>query len=216
MTERLYFLDPYLRGFSAHVIARKDVSADPPIRRSAVALDRSAFYPEGGGQPADRGLLNEVRVVDVQADDEGTVWHTLDGILDDDMVHGQVDWPRRFDHIQQHHGQHLLSAAFEELFGLKTVSFHLGPESATIDLAGDPGEAELLAAESRTNEVIWEDRPVDARFVTAEELARLPLRKPPAVSGPIRVVSVPDFDYSACGGTHPKSTGTVGILHIRR
>ena len=217
MTERLYFIDSYLRGFSAHVVARMEVdSADPPSRRSAVALDRTAFYPEGGGQPADRGLLNEVRVVDVQSDDEGRVWHTLDGSLDDDMVHGQVDWPRRFDHIQQHHGQHLLSAAFEELFGLKTVSFHLGPESATIDLAGDPGEAELLAAESRTNEIIWEDRPVDARFVTAEELARLPLRKPPAVSGPIRVVSVPDFDYSACGGTHPKSTGAVGILHIRR
>jgi alanyl-tRNA synthetase len=207
MTERLYFIDPYLRGFSAHVVARHGDS---------VALDRSAFYPEGGGQPADRGLLNEVRVIDVQSDDEGVVWHTLDGKLDDDMVHGQVDWPRRFDHMQQHLGQHLLSAAFEELFGLKTVSFHLGPESATIDLAGDPWEAELLAAESRTNEVIWEDRPVDARFVTAEELARLPLRKPPAVAGPIRVVSVADFDYSACGGTHPKSTGAVGLLHVRR
>jgi alanyl-tRNA synthetase len=118
--------------------------------------------------------------------------------------------------MQQHHGQHLLSAAFEELFQLKTVSFHLGPDSATIDLAGDPGEAELLAAESRANEIIWEDRPIEARFVTAEELARLPLRKPPAVAGPVRVVSVPDFDYSACGGTHPKSTGAVGILHIRR
>jgi alanyl-tRNA synthetase len=207
MTERLYFVDPYLRGFSAHVVAK---------RENSIALDRTAFYPEGGGQPADRGLLNEVRVIDVQSDDDGTVWHTLDGTLDDDMVHGQVDWPRRFDHMQQHHGQHLLSAAFEELFGLKTVSFHLGPESVTIDLAGDPGESELRAAESRTNEVIWEDRPIDARFVTAEELARLPLRKPPAVSGPIRVVSVPDFDYSACGGTHPKSTGAVGILHIRR
>jgi len=216
MTERLYFIDPYLRGFSAQVIARKEVSSDPPIRRSAVALDRTAFYPEGGGQPADRGLLNEVRVIDVQSDDEGTVWHTLDGKLDDDMVHGQVDWPRRFDHMQQHHGQHLLSAAFEELFRLKTVSFHLGPDSATIDLAGDPGDAELLAAESRTNEVIWEDRPVDARFVTPEELAKLPLRKPPAVTGAIRVVSVPEFDYSACGGTHPKSTGAVGLLHIRR
>lgn len=207
MTERLYFVDPYLRGFSAHVVAKRD---------NSVALDRTAFYPEGGGQPADRGLLNEVRVVDVQSDDEGTVWHTLDGTLDDDMVQGQVDWPRRFDHMQQHHGQHLLSAAFEELFGLKTVSFHLGPESSTIDLAGDPGDVELLAAESRTNEVIWEDRPVEARFVTAEELARLPLRKPPVVAGPIRVVSVPEFDYSACGGTHPKSTGAVGILHVRR
>jgi alanyl-tRNA synthetase len=219
MTERLYFIDAYLRGFTAHVTAAKELpvaSADPPLRRSAVALDRTAFYPEGGGQPSDRGLLNEVRVIDVQSDDAGTVWHTLDGTLDDDMVKGEVDWPRRFDHMQQHHGQHLLSAAFEELFGLKTVSFHLGPESATIDLAGDAGETELFAAESRTNEVIWEDRPIEARFVTAEELARLPLRKPPAVSGPIRVVSVPDFDYSACGGTHPKSTGAVGILHIRR
>ena len=152
----------------------------------------------------------------MQSDDDGVVWHVLDGALDDDMVHGQVDWPRRFDHMQQHLGQHLLSAAFEELFNLKTVSFHLGPDSATIDLAGDPGDAELVAAESRTNEIIWEDRPVDARFVTAEELARLPLRKPPAVAGPVRVVAVPDFDYSACGGTHPRSTGAVGIVHIRR
>lgn len=220
MTERLYFVDPYLRGFSARVVARRPweapPSAGPPARPSAVALDRTAFYPEGGGQPADRGLLNEVRVVDVQSDDDGTVWHVLDGTLDDDLVQGQVDWPRRFDHMQQHHGQHLLSAAFEELFGLRTVSFHLGPESATIDLAGDAGDAELLAAEARTNEVIWEDRPIDARFVTPEELARIPLRKPPAVTGPVRVVSVPDFDHSACGGTHPRSTGAVGILHVRR
>jgi len=207
MTERLYFLDPYLRGFSAHVVARNG---------DRVALDRSAFYPEGGGQPADRGLLNEVRVIDVQSDDDGIVWHRLEGTLDDDLVQGQVDWPRRFDHMQQHHGQHLLSAAFEELYGLKTVSFHLGPDSATIDVAGDAGDAELLGAESRANEIIWEDRPVEARFVTAEELARIPLRKAPVVSGPVRVVSVPDFDYSACGGTHPRSTGAVGILHVRR
>lgn len=217
MTERLYFVDPYLRGFSAQVVARKEWPTDqPPTRITAVSLDRTAFYPEGGGQPADRGLLNEVRVIDVQSDDNGTVWHVLDGALDDDMVQGQVDWPRRFDHMQQHHGQHLLSAAFEELFQLKTVSFHLGHDSATIDLAGEPGEAELLAAESRSNEIIWEDRPIEARFVTADELARLPLRKTPVVAGPVRVVSVPDFDYSACGGTHPKSTGAVGILHIRR
>lgn len=211
MTERLYFHDPYLRGFSAHVVARRDRESHP-----AIALDRTAFYPEGGGQPADRGLLNEVRVIDVQADDDGTVWHVLDGALDDDMVHGQVDWPRRFDHMQQHHGQHLLSAAFEELFGLKTVSFHLGAESATIDLGGDAGDDALHAAESRANEIIWEDRPIDARFVTVEELATIPLRKAPAVAGPVRVVSVPDFDHSACGGTHPRSTGAVGILHVRR
>jgi alanyl-tRNA synthetase len=211
MTERLYYYDPYLTGFSAQVTAQRDEKSRP-----AVALDRSAFYPEGGGQPADRGMLNEVQVLDVQADDAGTVWHILSGPLGDEMVQGQVDWPRRFDHMQQHHGQHLLSAAFEELFRLHTVSFHLGPESATIDLDGDPSEEQLVAAESRTNEVIWEDRPVSARFVSRDELATLPLRKPPAVEGPIRVVSVPEFDHSACGGTHPRSTGAVGLLHLRR
>jgi alanyl-tRNA synthetase len=161
-------------------------------------------------------MLNEVQVLDVQADEAGNVWHILSGPLGDELVQGQLDWPRRFDHMQQHHGQHLLSAAFEELFRLPTVSFHLGSESATIDLDGDPSEEQMLAAESRTNEVIWEDRPVSARFVSSEELATLPLRKPPVVAGPVRVISVPDFDYSACGGTHPRSTGAVGLLHLRR
>lgn len=210
-TERLYFHDPYLTGFSARVVGHAEQQ-----NRHGVALDRTAFYPEGGGQPPDYGMLNEVRVLDVQSDADGMVWHWLDGVLDDDLVQGQIDWPRRFDHMQQHHGQHLLSAAFEELFHRRTTAFHLGTEYATIDLEGEAGEAECLAAESRTNEIIWEDRPVEARFVTADELARLPLRKPPAVEGPVRVVSVPDFDHSACGGTHPRSTGTVGLLHIRR
>ena len=208
--ERLYFIDPYLTGFSARIVARSERAGRP-----AVLLDRSAFYPEGGGQPADRGILNEVRVLDVQAEAE-QIWHHLEGPLDDELVQGQIDWPRRFDHMQQHHGQHLLSAAFEELFGLRTVAFHLGSESATIDLAGDAAESELLAAESRTNEVIWEDRPVLARFVSREELAGIPLRKPPVVEGLIRVVSVPDFDHSACGGTHPRTTGAVGLLYLRR
>jgi alanyl-tRNA synthetase len=119
--------------------------------------------------------------------------------------------------MQQHHGQHLLSAAFEHLYQLKTVSFHLGPASATIDLAGTALDAhQAAAAEDLTNQVIWEDRPILARFVSADELARLPLRKPPSVDGPVRVVSVPDFDYSACGGTHPRATGGVGLAHIRR
>jgi alanyl-tRNA synthetase len=141
----------------------------------------------------------------------------LERPLEADVVQGELDWARRFDHMQQHHGQHLLSAAFERLHGLRTVSFHLGAESSTIDLAGTALTAEqAAAAEDLTNQVIWEDRPVLARFVGAEELARLTLRKPPAVDGPVRVVSVPDFDHSACGGTHPRATGGVGMLHIRR
>jgi alanyl-tRNA synthetase len=212
MTERLYFLDPYLRSFTARLTGRRVRQG-----RVEVALDRSAFYPEGGGQPPDHGLLDAARVVDVQAGDDDVVWHAIDGHLEgDDEVFGQVDWPRRFDHMQQHHGQHLLSAAFEGLFSLPTVAFHLGAEYATIDLPGEVGEETARAAEDRANEVIWEDRPVQARFVSGAELATIPLRKPPTVTGSVRVISVPDFDHSACGGTHPRTTGAVGLLHIRR
>lgn len=207
-THRLYFDDSYLARFAAHVVA---------TRGNQVALDRSAFYPEGGGQPADHGMLGGVPVTDVQVDDDGVVWHTLAGPLDTDEVIGIIDWPRRLDHMQQHHGQHLLSAAFEELFKLPTLSFHLGAESSTIDLAAASlTQAESDSAETRVNQVIWEDRPVTAMFLSREELGQLPLRKPPTVAGPVRVVSVPDFDHSACGGTHPSATGAVGLLHIRR
>ncbi|MFN2315829.1 MAG: DHHA1 domain-containing protein [Gemmatimonadales bacterium] len=207
-THRLYFDDPYLVRFAAHVVA---------TRGHQVALDRSAFYPEGGGQPADHGMLGGVPVTDVQVDDDNVVWHTLSGPLDTDEVIGTIDWPRRHDHMQQHHGQHLLSAAFEELFQLPTVSFHLGAESSTIDLlAATVGAGEVEAVEARVNQVIWEDRPVTAMFVSREELGQIPLRKPPTVEGPIRIVSVPGFDHSACGGTHPSATGAVGLLHIRR
>ena len=212
MTDRLYFIDPYLRSFTARLAGRRTRDG-----RTEVCLDRTAFYPEGGGQPADHGLLAAARVIDVQVDDGGLVWHTLDGALDgDEEVLGQVDWPRRFDHMQQHHGQHLLSAAFEELHQLPTLAFHLGAEYATIDLPGDVDEATIRAAEDLANQVIWEDRPVEARFVPADELATVPLRKPPTVEGPVRVVSVPGFDHSACGGTHPRTTGAVGLLHVRR
>lgn len=210
-TERLYYADAYLRHFSGHIVERA-------MRNThyAVALDQSAFYPEGGGQPADRGTLNGIPVVDVQAEG-GIVWHMLEQPVAEDAVQGDVDWVRRFDHMQQHHGQHLLSAAFEQLYGMRTVSFHLGTAAVTIDLATSTLTAEqAVAVEDLTNQIIWEDRPVLARFVTAEELATLPLRKPPSVDGPIRVVSVPDFDHSACGGTHPRTTGGVGMLHIRR
>jgi alanyl-tRNA synthetase len=211
ITERLYFADPYLARFSAHVVERSERAG-----HMVIALDQSAFYPEGGGQPPDTGTLNNVPVLDVQVVDN-VVWHTLARPLEDDNIQGAIDWPRRFDHMQQHHGQHLLSAAFEHLYELRTVSFHLGAAAATIDLAATALSAEqAAAAEDLTNQVIWEDRPVLARFVTAEELASLPLRKPPTVDGAVRVVSVPDFDHSACGGTHPRSTGGVGLLHIRR
>jgi alanyl-tRNA synthetase len=211
-TERLYFADPYLTKFTARVVSREEKGG-----KSGVVLDRSAFYPEGGGQPPDRGTLGGVAVLDVQVNDAGEVWHALAAPLSSDQVEGNVDWARRFDHMQQHHGQHLLSAAFENLFGYRTVSFHLGTESATIDLAAkDLSPREATQAEDLTNRVIWEDHAVNARFVTPEELSRIPLRKAPTVDGPVRVVSAGDFDHSACGGTHPRSTGAVGLLHIRK
>src|SRR5436190_18700887 len=210
-TERLYFADPYLTRFSARVVAREQRN-----QRPAVALDQSAFYPEGGGQPADAGTLGGAAVLDVQIED-GVIWHMLDQALDADTVQGAINWERRFDHMQQHHGQHLLSAAFERLYGLRTVSFHLGSAASTIDLAAtELTPTQAAAAEELTNQVIWEDRPILARFVSAEERAQLPLRKPPSVAGPVRVVSVPDFDHSACGGTHPRATGGVGLLDLRR
>lgn len=210
-TERLYFSDPYLRHFSARVRVRKQQG-----KTYMIALDQSAFYPEGGGQPADRGVLNGIPVIDVQSED-GVVWHMLAAPLTDDDVRGEIDWERRFDHMQQHHGQHLLSAAFEQIFEMPTVSFHLGTSTSTIDLATITLTPDQVnATEDLVNRIIWESRTVLARFVTVEELQTLPLRKAPTVSGPVRVVSVPDFDHSACGGTHPHTTGGVGILHVRR
>ena len=207
---RLYYTNSHLRMFAARVVSRDTFDGRP-----AVVLDSSAFYPEGGGQPADRGALNGVPVLDVQARD-GAVWHVLERELPDDAVEGEIDWPRRFDHMQQHHGQHLLSAAFVEALGLVTTSFHLGAEVSTIDLDTPSLNAEqAAAAEALANAVVWEDRPVLARFVGAEELATLPLRKAPTVSGPVRVVSIEGFDYSACGGTHPSSTGGVGLIAVR-
>lgn len=211
ITRRLYFDDAYLQQFSAQVIAQRQDS-----RGQAVALDQSAFYPEGGGQPADLGSLNGVPVVDVQSEGE-LVWHVLNGPLDARHVEGQIDWSRRFDHMQQHLGQHLLSAALEHVYALRTLAFHLGSDVVTIDVdAPSLGTEQVRTAEQLANSVIWEARPVLARFVDAEQLARLTLRKPPSVAGPIRVVSVPDFDHSACGGTHPSTTGAVGILFVRR
>ena len=211
-TVRLYYEDPYLATFTAHVARRGELNGKP-----AVLLDRTAFYPEGGGQPADHGTLSRVKVTDVQVNNAGEVWHVMEGSVEGDEVKGEVDWVRRFDHMQQHHGQHLLSAAFDNLYAHKTVSFHLGAESATIDLAvKDLSPGRVTSAEDLTNKVIWEDHPILQRFVSAEELASIRLRKVPTVEGAIRVVSAGDFDHSACGGTHPKSTGVVGLVHIRR
>ena len=210
-THRLDFDDPYLRAFDARVVARSSRQGGP-----AIALDRSAFYPEGGGQPGDRGKLGGIAVLDTQEED-GLVWHLLADELPGNLVSGEIDWARRFDFMQQHHGQHLLSAAFEQLFQVATVSVHLGEEACTVDLDRvDLTPEQLAQAEELTNSVVWADHPVSARFVDGPALQAIPLRKPPGQFERIRIVSAGDFDHSACGGTHPSRTGEVGVVALRR
>ena len=214
MTERLYYTDAYCTRFLARVTERVTWDGRP-----AVVLDRTAFYPTSGGQPADRGVLGGVAVVDVQVRQDDAVVHVLESPLPEDgkEVEGEIDWPRRFDHMQQHTGQHVLSAAFERMLDADTVGFHLGTDVSTIDL-----NVPRLAPETATsveglvNQVLWEDHPVSARFVDSDELATLPLRRPPAVDGPVRVVEIGDFDVNPCGGTHVARTGEIGLVRVAR
>ena len=206
MTDRLYLSDPYLKSFRARVIGMRDLDGKP-----AAVLDRSAFYPEGGGQPGDRGTLGGARVLDTQ-ERQGEVLHIVDQAVSGE-VNAEIDWTRRFDHMQQHHGQHLLSAAFDKLEA-PTVSFHLGDRTCTIDLDAPLGKLDLRQAEAMANDSIWRDLPVIARDFTGEERSRLPLRKEP-VKGD-RVVVVEGVDASPCGGTHPKRTGEVGCIAVLR
>ncbi|HEY7475265.1 MAG TPA: DHHA1 domain-containing protein [Vicinamibacterales bacterium] len=210
MTSRLYYTDSLLKEFDATVVA-----CEPAGDRAAVVLDQTAFYPTSGGQPFDVGQLGSRRVLDVIDDDSGEIRHVVDGpIAAGERVHGTIDWPRRIDHMQQHTGQHVLSAAFDRLCGVRTVSFHLGAETATVDLAREVSAAEIARAEAEANHVVWEDRPVTVRFATEEEASRLPLRKEPVRSGTLRLVEVTGFDLSACGGTHVPATGMIGIIAI--
>ena len=229
MTERLYYDEPYLVRFSARVVDYFEWEGQP-----AVLLDRTAFYPTGGGQPADTGLLramgaaggsgapdgilDDVRVIDVvERPGDGTVVHVLARPLDARQVEGEVNWGRRFDLMQQHTGQHILSAVFLDLFGANTVGFHLSDEYATIDLDRAPLTAEdLIGAEDLANTVVFENRQAVARFVPDEEVPSLPLRKALVHEGPVRVVEIPELDCSACGGTHVRSTGEIGMIKITR
>src|SRR3954471_24891063 len=166
MTDRLYYTDPYLRAFDATVV-RVDRRDD----RLLVTLDRTAFYPTSGGQPFDTGRLGSLRVIDVVEGEDGSIVHVVEpGTLNlepGQPVHGEIGWDRRFDHIQQHTGQHVLSAAFDKLFGVRTLSFHLGATASTIDLAREMSAAEIAAAENEANRVVWEDRLVTIRFADA-------------------------------------------------
>jgi alanyl-tRNA synthetase len=212
-SERLYYDDSYTTRFETRITGRGDYAGRP-----AVELERTYFYPESGGQEADRGTLAGVAVADVQADDDGRVWHVVDlpGPAGD-AVEATVDWKRRFDHMQQHTGQHILSAAFERVLQAPTLSSHLGEERSTLDLGlADADWRAIERIEEAANQIVWEDRTIALHWVDSEGLKRFTLRKPPAVTGRIRIVEIPDWDVSACGGTHTRRTGEVGVIKVVR
>ncbi len=207
MTERLYYTDSYLRTFHARITDRADEGR-------TIYLDRTAFYPISGGQPFDLGSIAGVPVTEV-ADDDERIAHKLASPLDAAEVECSIAWPRRFDHMQQHTGQHLLSAVFEDLFRLKTVSFHLGAESATIDLEGGALDtAKIHKAEQRANEIVFENRPVVVSF--EDSALAQGLRKPSERAGTLRIISIDGLDRSACGGTHVRATGEIGNILLRK
>jgi alanyl-tRNA synthetase len=205
-TERLYWADPYLLEFDARVLARPSHKDRP-----AVVLDRTAFYAESGGQPWDTGTLGGVRVTAV-VEAADAILHVLDAPLEAEAVHGKVDAERRRDHRQQHHGQHLLSQALVELCSANTISFHLGGEACSIDLDREVSAERLAAAEKRTNEVVWEARPVTVKTVSRAEAQALGHDLKDAVGEQVRLIEVKDFDVRPCGGTHPRSTSEVGVV----
>jgi alanyl-tRNA synthetase len=214
VTERIYYVDSAARTFTARV-----ESVTQTDGRTLVRLDRTAFYPTSGGQPFDTGTLGAARVVDVFDDTDGAggdVIHAVEGRAPaaGETVDCAVDAARRFDHMQQHTGQHMLSAAFDTLFDTATVSFHMGAEVSTIDLAHPASAEQIAAAEREANRVVWEDRSVSVRFVTDADIPNLPLRKPPKVTGTIRLVDINGWDLSACGGTHVAATGAVGMIAV--
>ena len=187
--------------------------SDSPPR---VYLDRTAFYPTSGGQPFDTGAIGPARVIDVIEEEDDRVAHLVDRAIEPGWYPCEIDWARRFDHMQQHTGQHLLSAVLADVYKLPTVSFHLGADAATIDVETsqlDP--ARLLEAEKRANSLIFENRPVTVSYHDTKDKS-LDLRKPTDRAGVIRVVTIEDLDRSACGGTHVASTAEIGPLFIRK
>jgi alanyl-tRNA synthetase len=210
MTDRIYYTDPYARTFDATVISSAEVDG-----RAHIVLDRTVFYPTSGGQPFDTGTIGGVAVVDVIDREDGEVVHVASApIAPGTVVEGSVDWTRRFDHMQQHTGQHVLSAAFDRLLSARTESFHLGAVSATVDLGREVSPQQIAGAEGEANRIVWEDRPVAIRFVSPEEAASLPLRKEPPRTGRLRLIDVEHYDLSACGGTHVSRTGAIGVIAI--
>jgi len=222
-TKRLYYDDAFTREFSAQVLSREPEGAvapenpvGPPSRALwRVTLDRTAFYPTSGGQPHDTGRLGDARVVDV-LDEEGEIIHLVDKRIEIGAVQGIIDWSRRFDHMQQHTGQHVLSAVFHSRFALPTISFHLGSDVCTIDLRGrEPTQEILDSAMAAANDVVYADRMVNVKYGSAVELAAAGVRKTVDRSGTLRAIEIEALELQPCGGTHVQRTGQIGVIFVR-
>lgn len=208
-TEKLYEADAYLRSFTATVL-----TCDAAKGGWAVTLDRTAFYPESGGQPGDAGTLGGAAVLDTHVS-EGVVTHLCAGPLPvGETVRGEIDWARRFDHMQQHSGEHIVSGLICAKKHCNNVGFHLGAESVVIDFDAALTPAELSEVEAAANAVIWENRPMLATYPTAEELETLDYRSKKAIEGRVRIVEFPGADRCACCGTHVRSAGEIGLLRL--
>jgi len=216
-TVRLYRADAFLQRFQARVL---DVRSDNG--KTGVILDQTAFYPTAGGQPNDTGMLADWMVTDVVEQTDGGILHILASaanlnIAVGSLLEGQIDWPRRFDHMQQHSGQHVLSQAFVVMAGLETLAVHIGPDECTLDLPAKAIEPEMITrVEDEANRLIYDNRPILIYEVGFDALGQVPLRKPPKKSenGLVRIVEVKDYDWSACGGTHVRSTAEIGLIKI--
>lgn len=214
MEHKLYYQDAYIEHFSSRVKEQHhDLEGN-----WYVTLEQTAFYPTGGGQPHDIGFINEELVTNV-VEVDGEIRHYIQNpvFTNHNEINGKIDWIRRYDFMQQHAGQHVLTAAFVELFDIQTTSFHLGEETVTIDLnCSEIDDAQLLAAEDLANRIIVENRPIVTKWVTKEQLEQYPLRKKVKVDQDIRLVIIPEFDYNGCGGTHPRHTAEIAMLKILR
>ena len=212
-TQKLYYQDPYLREFPAEVL-----SCETSGEVWKVVLDQTAFYPEGGGQPADRGVLKaagrEIPVTDVHEKD-GRVVHTCAAPVEaGTVVTGLLDWNRRFDHMQQHSGEHILSGILCRLYHCDNVGFHLGAESVTIDYNAEISWEQALEAERLANEAVWADRETEIFYPSPEELAALEYRSKKELTGQVRIVEFPEADRCACCGTHVERAGQAGLVKV--
>lgn len=208
-TIRLYDYDAYIQTFMAKVLACREEKGS-----WLVALNRTAFFPEGGGQYADNGTMEEAFVSDAH-EREGVVWHTVGRPFEPgEDVRCKIDWERRFDFMQQHSGEHILSGLAHKYYGAANVGFHLGLESTTIDFDVPLTEEDLLRIETLANRAVWENIPLEIMYPSPEELETIPYRSKKALEGKIRIVTIPGYDICACCGTHVRRTGEVGLIKV--